>query len=521
VCTQLLHREYQQVCCRGQGASIDEQAQDTYAAAASPMSSRKWNQRLLVSALMLPVSLPLLIVYLVATTCMVMGCLLVDQALCRNFRSHRRRCSNKKRKQQQQQHGEQRAAPCSVAGGGSNWHLRCLQVLLCRSVGVALKILSVTNWAWLPIWRACTKRGTHRCSYVALRAATGRGGNNAPGIASRSLCPVDGLPPKPRHHARLVFLSDTHGNHDWVEVPDGDVLLHCGDIAVGWHNRVCPCRRRKSLDQFDAWLGTMPHQHKIIIGGNHDEALDRRAQELRAADGDGGRHRTRDVQPFAHATYLENSGAVLAVIAGCQKLRVWGTPWSPDGTSSNRAFRPSEYATQRQEWMAAIPSGVDVLLSHAAVPAQTLHRVSPRLAASGHYHFRHGVQYVTRMPHMQAALGAAAAATNRPFQPPGHSHGSGGRCDVNAAICDENYAPTQPVIVVDLPLQPEALEMCSGNNGEAKSLAEQWALLTAPTAAAKALQAGRHGDGGWASRLLRLARDLPAASGAAGKRSLF
>ena len=30
---------------------------------------------------------------------------------------------------------------------------------------------------------------------------------------------------------KLICISDTHGDHSEVQVPDGDVLLHAGDIT--------------------------------------------------------------------------------------------------------------------------------------------------------------------------------------------------------------------------------------------------------------------------------------------------
>ena len=30
---------------------------------------------------------------------------------------------------------------------------------------------------------------------------------------------------------RIVALSDTYNQHEKVEVPDGDILVHCGDFT--------------------------------------------------------------------------------------------------------------------------------------------------------------------------------------------------------------------------------------------------------------------------------------------------
>ena len=61
---------------------------------------------------------------------------------------------------------------------------------------------------------------------------------------------------------KLVFISDTHTHHKKIEIPDGDIIIHCGDIS-----------RRGYKDEvidFCDWFSELPHEHKIMIPGNHD-----------------------------------------------------------------------------------------------------------------------------------------------------------------------------------------------------------------------------------------------------------
>ena len=57
--------------------------------------------------------------------------------------------------------------------------------------------------------------------------------------------------------ARLVLLSDTHGMHRELSVPDGDILVHAGDLTE--HGTL------EEVRAFDAWLGGLPHPVKIVI----------------------------------------------------------------------------------------------------------------------------------------------------------------------------------------------------------------------------------------------------------------
>ena len=69
---------------------------------------------------------------------------------------------------------------------------------------------------------------------------------------------------------RIIVMSDTHNTvrnaAEAARVPTGDVFIHCGDVTVdGTAREVC---------SFNEWLGLLPHQHRIVIAGNHDLILD-------------------------------------------------------------------------------------------------------------------------------------------------------------------------------------------------------------------------------------------------------
>ena len=51
-----------------------------------------------------------------------------------------------------------------------------------------------------------------------------------------------------------------------TEIPDGDVLLHCGDATIRSF--------KKEFVSFNEWIGALPHPKKIVIAGNHDRFLE-------------------------------------------------------------------------------------------------------------------------------------------------------------------------------------------------------------------------------------------------------
>lgn len=60
----------------------------------------------------------------------------------------------------------------------------------------------------------------------------------------------------------VVCISDTHGIHRQLKIPNADIFIHAGDFTrFGSKDDV--------LD-FNAWLGTLPHKHKLVVNGNHE-----------------------------------------------------------------------------------------------------------------------------------------------------------------------------------------------------------------------------------------------------------
>lgn len=68
---------------------------------------------------------------------------------------------------------------------------------------------------------------------------------------------------------KLVVLSDTHASHWDVGVPDGDVLIHAGDVMGYSHNQ-------SQLRDLARWFKSLPHPHKILVPGNHDGIFQQR-----------------------------------------------------------------------------------------------------------------------------------------------------------------------------------------------------------------------------------------------------
>ena len=246
---------------------------------------------------------------------------------------------------------------------------------------------------------------------------------------TRAVRRLTALPPKPEGAVRLVFVSDTHSQLSDVELPEGDILIHTGDITF------CARGGLTTLQEFNEQLAALPFEHKIVIAGNHD----RRLEQL-------GRFQARQLLTSAH--YLENSGVRLC------GLHFWGSPFSVGRKrrSSNRAFQYSEEFEKTRLWR-YVPNDIDVLLTHGSA-RESVHlgaaiaRTQPYVHGHGHEHEFHGATLEWSGGGGPPPSGAGGGAGG----------GTGGKrphlVTVNAAICNLQYEAVQLPVTVDLPRVP-------------------------------------------------------------------
>jgi hypothetical protein len=115
---------------------------------------------------------------------------------------------------------------------------------------------------------------------------------------------------------RIICISDTHGQHAGLRLPDGEILIHAGDFMTYGN------APREIID-FNTWLGRQPHAHKIVIAGNHDRLFE--SHPIPARD------------LITNATYLEDSGVEVEGLkfwitsaAPVQQLGIQRTAWRAD-----------------------------------------------------------------------------------------------------------------------------------------------------------------------------------------------
>lgn len=242
---------------------------------------------------------------------------------------------------------------------------------------------------------------------------------------------------------RVVALSDTHGCLEEVTVPAGDVLVHCGDILTEDRGVAAGKGGVSKLRHFNMLLGKLPHEHKVVIGGNHDATLE-----------DLGTARVQEL--LTNATYLCDSGIVLS-----NGLHVYGSPVSTGG-SDNSAFQ----AGSRDALLRRVVDGIarhteadgtgqpHVVLMHGP-PHRELRTalardVAPRAVVFGHLHNGYGLRDVLPSGTGRRATGGSAGAGGAASA---HSAEHDVTVFVNAASVDGRYTPTHQPIVIDIPIK--------------------------------------------------------------------
>jgi Icc-related predicted phosphoesterase len=223
---------------------------------------------------------------------------------------------------------------------------------------------------------------------------------------------------------KIVLLSDTHGLHDSIRVPHGDLLIHAGDLSSSGTDREVAAAAQ--------WLGSLPHRHKIAIAGNHDWLFER--QPTRAAT----------LLRSAGIIYLQDSGITLG------GLTIYGSPWQPE--FMHWAFNVPR-GQLAKHWK-QIPTGLDILITHGPPYGILDQRVQPGLRKLAPWEAE---EPFVGSDHVGCVELLAAVERVKPqVHVFGHIHSGYGATQnqhtgfYNASVCDEDYEPIHEPWLIDV-----------------------------------------------------------------------
>ncbi|XZF13737.1 metallophosphatase domain-containing protein [Chitinophagaceae bacterium MMS25-I14] len=191
---------------------------------------------------------------------------------------------------------------------------------------------------------------------------------------------------------KIVAISDTHGKHKKVLLPEGDMLIHAGDISGKG--------RQWEIVEFLKWFARQPHPHKIFIAGNHDFFFEQAPW--------------KEIKPLIpdNVHYLKDNGITI------EGMNIWGspiTPWFYDW-----AFNRQPGADIQKHWN-LIPQNTDILITHGPVYnildrttsdknagcpdlLEKVMEIQPQMHITGHIHEAYGCEYINGTRFINASI---------------------------------------------------------------------------------------------------------------------
>lgn len=140
----------------------------------------------------------------------------------------------------------------------------------------------------------------------------------------------------------IWHISDTHGMHDQLSIPEGiDMVMHTGDISSS-----------KNLTQngmetvaFYLWYRTLPIKYKILVPGNHDGLI----EDCYKAD-----------QCEAFKSLLHPIALLIHESIEIEGVKIFGSPYTP--TFYNWSFMKNR--ADLDNYWKDIPNETDIVITH-------------------------------------------------------------------------------------------------------------------------------------------------------------
>jgi Icc-related predicted phosphoesterase len=261
---------------------------------------------------------------------------------------------------------------------------------------------------------------------------------------------------------RIVVMSDTHSKEAVYlssaesTLPMADILIIAGDFTQSGQ-----LEEYKQFNSFLKALGaSMTYKHIVFIAGNHERTLD---EEYYLSE--GWRYDQEQQDPIAcrnalffelppNVHYLCDSSVTL------EGLLIYGSPWVIGGDVLSSETSPAHFRwgfslsedSLAHKWR-SIPPQVDILVTHQPpYGAGDLKRdydgdsiVDERQVFA--YEHQGSLSLMREVQRLQPLLHVCG------HEHVGHGAFSYPDCStivINAALCDEDYSPSQCVVVVDV-----------------------------------------------------------------------
>ncbi len=233
-----------------------------------------------------------------------------------------------------------------------------------------------------------------------------------------------------KRKVKITCISDTHTKTNDLVLPEGDILIHCGDFTR--------FGRKKEIDKFNEFIKNQKFSHKIVIAGNHDIVFDNDNYSF-LTEKYRQHFKNNDLVSSEEAkallkdcVYLENSGVKI------MNINFWGYPVSDTGGQDGAFYYDSDrHAENIKKYLDKVPDNIDIFISHGppfgildkivdgtSVGCKILKdyvftKIKPKYHVFGHIHESNGIAKETI--------------------------GDKEICFINAAVCDVEYKPVNEI----------------------------------------------------------------------------
>lgn len=216
------------------------------------------------------------------------------------------------------------------------------------------------------------------------------------------------LPPKDNSSIRIVLISDTHNQHDELDLPEGDILIHGGDFTI-----------KGTMDEitnFTKWLEKQPFQHKIVVPGNHDILLDEEQYEVLSSHWHEVKESSKDAIEMLKNVCSLGFHEIMEFEVRGYVLRVFISPFQPRQPKSRHpmAFGKVRGKELKEKWKTLYDSkNIDIVLTHTPLHGvmdisfgnkhigdeellKAVKKVKPSIHIFGHVHECRGIEKLNR-----------------------------------------------------------------------------------------------------------------------------
>lgn len=220
---------------------------------------------------------------------------------------------------------------------------------------------------------------------------------------------------------KIVFISDTHGQHRSLKIPECDVLVHAGDYTV-----VGAC---EEIVDFYHWLMEQTQaKHKVFIEGNHELMADNGPLVRKFKDTVKYEEFIEYLHSMAGAFKDENIHRLHDSEVIIDGIKFWGSP-------NTVAFYHWAFNMNMEElhdhWE-KIPYDVDVLITHGPPLGKLDRTVSGQRVGDAHLLMK--ILELTAKVHVFGHIHEGAGTITL-----GDIDGQEGMLCINASVVDENY----------------------------------------------------------------------------------